>query len=216
LGDGGNADDQGNGHVDGGNAQNLQTVLGKVVRIDVDGRNSANGKYGIPNDNPFLDGSGLPEIYAYGLRNPYSYSFDRLNGQLYLGDVGQNSVEEVDIIVKGRNYGWNVKEGGFYFDPNGNGPGYVTDTPVRPVPPNLVEPIAQYDHDEGLAVVGGFVYHGSLIPALQGLYVFGDWGNFVTPTGRLFYLDENSVVKEFRIGLEDRPMGRKMATVSAR
>ena len=141
------------------------------------------------------------------MRNPYSYSFDRLTGQLYLGDVGQNNVEEVDIIVKGGNYGWHVKEGSFYFDPNGNGPGYVTSTPVGPVPPDLIDPIAEYDHDEGLAVVGGFVYRGSQIPELQGRYVFGDWGSFGMPTGRLFYLDSDSTIKEFRIGLEDRPFG---------
>src|ERR1043166_5645295 len=154
LGDGGQADDEGNGHVPGGNAQNLQQILGKIIRIDVDARTSPNGQYGVPSDNPFIGTpDALPEIFAYGLRNPYSWSFDRLTGQLYAGDVGQNKVEEVDIIVKGGNYGWHVKEGSFYFDPNGNGAGYVTSDPVGPVPPNLVEPIAEYDHDDGLAVV---------------------------------------------------------------
>ncbi len=208
LGDGGQADDEGNGHVPGGNAQNLQQVLGKIIRIDVDARTSPNGQYGVPLDNPFVGTpDALAEIFAYGLRNPYSWSFDRLTGQLYAGDVGQNRVEEVDIIVKGGNYGWHAKEGTFYFDPNGSGAGYVTADPVGPVPPDLIDPIAQYDHDDGLAVVGGSVYRGSQLSALQGRYVFGDWGSFATPTGRLFYLDDNSEIKELRLGLEDRPFG---------
>ncbi|HKQ39172.1 MAG TPA: CHRD domain-containing protein [Verrucomicrobiae bacterium] len=207
VGDGGNADDQGDGHLPDGNAQSLDKVLGKVLRIDVNARSSANGQYGIPADNPFVGQAGIDEIYAYGLRNPFSFSFDRATGTLYLGDVGQNSVEEIDIIVKGGNYGWRAKEGTFYFDPNGAGAGYVTTVPVGPQPANPIDPIAQYDHDEGLAIVGGYVYHGTAIPALSGKYVTGDWGSFAAPSGRLFYLDSGNVIKEFRIGREDRPLG---------
>jgi glucose/arabinose dehydrogenase/plastocyanin len=204
LGDGGNANDVGDGHVAGGNAQNLNLILGKLLRIDADGTNSINGQYGVPVDNPFVGKGGLGEIYAYGLRNPWSYSFDRLTGQIYLGDVGQNKIEEVDLIVKGGNYGWNVKEGTFWFDSSS---GNVVTTPVRSVPAGLIDPIAEYDHDEGTVVVGGFMYRGTQLTALQGRYVFGDWGTFSTPSGKLFYLTESNTIQQLRIGLEDRPLG---------
>ncbi len=207
LGDGGQADDEGSGHSPQGNAQDTSNPLGSILRINVDERSSANGQYGVPTDNPFVGGAGVDEIYAHGFRNPYRFSFDRTTGSLYAGDVGQNSIEEIDVVVKGGNYGWRVKEGTFFFDPNGAGAGYVTDVPVVAVPPDLVDPIAQYDHDEGLAVVGGYVYRGSAIPSLQGRYVMADWGNFNVPSARLFYLDAANAVKEFRLGLEDRPLG---------
>jgi len=207
IGDGGAADDQGDGHLPDGNAQSLDNVLGKVLRIDVNARTSANGQYGIPADNPFVGQAGIDEIYAYGLRNPFSFSFDSANGTLYLGDVGQNAIEELDIIIKGGNYGWRVKEGTYYFDPNGAQAGYITTIPVVPEPPNLIDPIAQYDHDDGLAIVGGYVYRGSAVNSLVGKYVTGDWGNFNVPSGRLFYLDTGNVFKEFRIGYGDRPLG---------
>ena len=205
VGDGGRADDMGDGHLPGGNAQSKSRILGKVLRIDVDTRNAKNGQYGIPSDNPFVGESNVvQEIYAYGLRNPYSYSFDRQTGELYLGDVGQNQIEEVDKIVKGGNYGWSIKEGSFLFNANDTNDGFVTQTPVRDVPPDLIDPIAQYDHDEGNAVIGGFVYRGAAIPALQGKYVTGDLGQEIT--GRLFVL-EGTELKELRIGLEDRALG---------
>lgn len=204
LGDGGAANDVGNGHVPGGNAQVLSNVLGKVLRIDVNGSDSANGRYGVPAGNPFNGITGLREIYAYGLRNPFAFSFDRSNGDLYLADVGQNRVEEINRITAGGNYGWSVKEGTFWFDP---ALGAVVGFPTRPVPPGLIDPIAQYDHDDGLAIIGGFVYRGSAFPALQGRYVFGDWGSFGAPSGRLFYLDTGDVIREFVLGLNDRPLG---------
>jgi glucose/arabinose dehydrogenase len=209
LGDGGQADDQGNGHSPGGNAQDTTNLLGTLIRIDVDGRNSANGQYGVPSDNPFVGGPGADEIYAFGLRNAFGFSFDRTTGLLYLGDVGQNKIEEINLISKGSNYGWNIKEGSFYFDPRSpTQAGHVTLTPVRPVPPDLVDPIAEYDHDDGTAIIGGYVYRGSQVPALAGRYVFGDWGIFGSPSGRLYYLDANSAIKELRLGLEDRPLGQ--------
>jgi uncharacterized protein (TIGR03118 family) len=207
LGDGGRANDVADGHVPGGNAQNLNRIYGKVIRIDVDANNSANGRYGIPADNPFVGQDAVHEIYAYGLRNPYTYSFDSLTGDLYLGDAGQNNIEEVDLIVKGGNYGWNIKEGSFWFDSVTANIGDVVTGPVRPVPPDLIDPIAEYDHDEGSVVIGGYVYRGRQIPALQGRYVFGDWGSFAGPSARLFMLDPNFVTKELRIGLADRPSG---------
>ncbi len=209
LGDGGNGDDTGDGHGTNGNGQNPNTVQGSIMRIDVDGHSSANGQYGIPPDNPFLSGPGLAEIYAYGLRNPYSFSFDPGTGFLYLGDVGQNNIEEVDKITLGGNFGWRVREGSFFFNPNGDSSGFVTNEPVvDPVPPNLIDPVAQYDHDDGSAIIGGCVYRGSAIPAMQGVYVFGDLGSrFDVPSGRLFYLEGTSQVKELQIGNPNRSLG---------
>ncbi len=204
LGDGGQANDVGNGHLPGGNAQNTAQILGKLIRIDVNGTSSTNGQYSVPADNPFDGTNGLREIFAYGLRNPFAFSFDKTSGALYLADVGQNKVEEINIITKGGNYGWSIKEGTFWFDPS---IGQIVTVPTRPVPPNLIDPIAQYDHDDGLAVIGGYVYRGSQLPELAGRYVFADWGAFNAPSGRLYYLDASNNVKEFRIGLEDRPLG---------
>jgi glucose/arabinose dehydrogenase len=196
LGDGGNADDQGPGHSSGGNGQDTGKVLGKILRIDVDGTNAANGQYGIPADNPFVGGGGLAEIWAYGFRNPFRFSFDRGTGQMWIGDVGQNDIEEVDLGTAGADYGWRVKEGTFLFDDNGTGDGFVTaDSPGMPA--GLTDPIAEYDHDEGTAVIGGFVYRGSAIPALVGHYVFGDFA--LGAEGRLFYLDDAHAVKELSI-----------------
>jgi uncharacterized protein (TIGR03118 family) len=210
LGDGGDANDVGPGHAPGGNAQNLNRIWGKILRLDVDGNNSTNGNYGIPTDNPFATQNAVHIVWAYGLRNPYSFSFDSLTGDLYAGDAGENTVEEVDHIVKGGNYGWNIKEGSFWFDPNTGQ--VVTTEPNRPIPANLIDPIAEYDHDEGSVVIGGYVYRGSRIPSLQGLYVFGDFGGGQEPTARLFYFDPNSaepnaVIQELGLSRADRPCG---------
>jgi len=207
LGDGGRADDQGDGHVPDGNAQDVTSIYGNLVRIDVGGSNSPNGQYGIPPDNPFVGTNGLDEIFAFGFRNPYAFSFDLLTGAIWLGDAGQNDIEEVDIVAKGGNYGWRLKEGSFFFDPNGEDDGFVTTEPVEPLPPDLIDPVAEYDHDEGTVVVSGFVYRGSTIPELQGRFVTGDFGQFQGPTGRLFYIDDQNQFKEFTIGETDRPLG---------
>ena len=206
LGDGGRADDQGSGHSPGGNGQDNSNLLGTIIRIDVDARTSANGQYGVPAENPFVGVDGLDAIYAYGFRNPFGWSFDSLTGELLVADVGQGDIEELDRVFRGGNYGWPVKEGSFYFDMNGDESGFVTDQPVLPVPPNLVDPIAEYDHDDGLSIVGGYVYRGTALPNLTGTYITGDFGTFGDPAGRLFYLDR-SQFKEFQIGLDDRPLG---------
>jgi hypothetical protein len=200
LGDGGMADDQGVGHAPEGNGQEPGNILGNILRIDPDGTNSANGAYGIPADNPFV---GVPdhleEIFAFGFRNPFRISFDALTGELYAADVGQNHIEEVDIVVAGGNYGWRIKEGSFCFDPNGDEDGFVFACRPEDTPEGLIDPIAEYDHDEGIAVVGGFVYHGQRIPALQGRYVFGDYFHPASLSGRLFYLQNNNRIREFQI-----------------
>ena len=197
VGDGGAADDQGIGHAEGGNGQDLTpgNVLGKILRINPQGHNSANGQYGIPSDNPFLHQGVDGEIWAYGFRNPFRMSFDTATGYLYAADVGQNDIEDVDIVWAGGNYGWPVKEGTFLFDMNGDDPGFTTvDSPG--VPAGMIDPIAQYDHDEGVSVTGGFVYHGNSIPELQGSYVFGDWtSSFAGPAGRVFHLTDSGIAE---------------------
>ena len=152
-GDGGS---QGDPH---GNGQNLGVLLGKILRIDVEHGNP----YAVPTDNPFVNKPGArPEIWAWGLRNPWRFSFDRQTGWLWCGDVGQDLYEEVDIIQKGQNYGWSAKEG---FHPY---------KPARAVGP-LTDPIKEYPHPYGRCIIGGYVYHGKSIPALDGLYVYGDY-----------------------------------------
>ena len=161
MGDGGGQKDQ---HGTIGNAQDLTSLMGKILRIDVNQQ-----PYGIPKDNPFVDkkdeqGQPIrPEIYAYGFRNPWRISFDKKDGRLFTGDVGQDKFEEVDIVKKGGNYGWRVREGLHEFNEN------------DPDPKNWVDPIIDYPHPEGLSVTGGFVYRGKAIPALVGKYVFADW-----------------------------------------
>ena len=206
-GDGGGADDQGPGHVEGGNAQSLGTILGKILRIDP--HRGPNGEpYTVPDDNPFVNVDGArPEIWAYGFRNPFRTSFDRRTGDFYVADVGQNSIEEVNVVQRGGNYGWRLKEGSFAFVPGTETEdGFVTDAVV---PGLLNDPIAEYDHcrgpvnpdgsctPEGIAVVGGYVYRGREFEALRGHYVFGDFGqNFFASTGRLFQLGDDDEVLE--------------------
>jgi len=205
VGDGGNANDAGDGHTAIGNGQDLENPHGSLLRIDVDGDNSANGQYGIPGDNPFANGGGLAEIFAYGLRNPYRFSHDSATGRLILPDVGQNQIEEINIGAAGGNYGWRLKEGTFKFD---HTTGEITDD-LTGLPPGLIDPVAQYDHDEGLSIIGGFMYRGSAIPELQGRYVFGDFsGDFFDPTGRLFSADlATGVIEELVLGTDDRELG---------
>jgi glucose/arabinose dehydrogenase len=156
-----------------GNGQNRSTLLGKILRIDVN--SPSNGRnYTIPVDNPFK-GNTLgygEEIYAFGFRNPWRFSFDP-KGRLWVGDVGQDREEEIDLVEKGKNYGWNIMEGTLTYA-GGNETG-------------LVLPVLEYGHDVGNAVIGGFVYHGSATPVLTGAYVYGDYG-----TGKIWALTLNS------------------------
>jgi glucose/arabinose dehydrogenase len=211
LGDGGAGNDSGQGHGPNGNGQNLNVVLGKILRIDPLNPSSTpastdpvslNGKYRVPAANPFVGVAGVDEIYAYGLRNPFRISFDSLTGKLIAADVGQDHVEEIDIIQSGKNYGWNLKEGTFRFDPQtGNVSNYLTG-----LPSTLVDPVAEYDHDDGSAIIGGYMYRGSDIPELVGKYVFGDFTTgFAVPGGRIFYADINTgLINEFVLGLDNR------------
>ena len=188
VGDGGNGADQGLGHVsdwydalDGGNAQDVtENLLGSILRIDVDGRDGEKG-YAIPGDNPLVGSDGLDEHYAWGFRNPWRIAFD--GEDLYVGDVGQGEYEEVDLVTRGGNYGWNIKEGTHCFQSES----CPDETPsdVRGGEP-LIDPVIEYPHSgdgvSGISVIGGNVYRGTEVPSLVGRYVFGDWG----ANGRLF------------------------------
>jgi glucose/arabinose dehydrogenase len=178
TGDGGGANDQGSGHLEpGGNAQSNTTLLGKILRIHID---SALGTASIPSDNPFFaSGTFRREIWAFGLRNPFRDSFDRQTGRLFIADVGQSTREEIDVQQPtnpggGENYGWRLREGTVAT------PGSVGGAP----PPGNVEPILDYGRSTGGTVIGGYVYRGNQIPALQGKYVFGDY-----VAGKIFTLD---------------------------
>ncbi len=202
TGDGGGSNDNDAGHTGGsilkpdgglGNSQGLTKFLGKILRIDPLGDAAPGGQYSIPASNPFAAGGdgALDEIFAYGLRNPWRFSFDRQTGKLFCADVGQGDVEEVNIIESGKNYGWRRFEGSFDFDP------------TAPTTGNTFEPpIGQYAHPNsnipgllniGSSITGGYVYRGSLIPELVGTYVFGDWtSSFSNPSGTLLALEPKS------------------------
>ena len=167
LGDGGSGGDP------QGNAQNKDVILGKILRIDPKGGDP----YAIPPGNPFAAGGGRPEVYAYGLRNPWKMSFDRLTGDLWAADVGQRSYEEVNKIVLGGNYGWNIREGKHCY----NAATCSTE--------GLIDPIAEYGRADGLSVSGGYVYRGTKIPALVGKFIYGDFGS-----GQIWAVDEGQGV----------------------
>lgn len=171
LGDGGAAGDPLN------NGQSLNSLLGKILRIDVD----QGDPYAIPADNPFANSGGLPEIWAYGLRNPWRFSFDRLSEDLYIGDVGQNQWEEIDYLPAGApggaNFGWNYFEGSHPYQG------------ILPATLSVIAPVAEYSHAEGCSVTGGVVYRGGRLPEWQGVYLYGDycsgrvWGLLRSPEG---------------------------------
>ena len=187
IGDGGNADDIGPGHVDdwykvnsGGNGQDVkQNLLGNILRIDVD--HPGDGKnYGIPPDNPFVNGEGKDEIFAYGFRNPYRFSFDLAGDKsLYAGDAGQSLYEEIDVVKKGGNYGWNVKEGTHCFSTANDTTELASCPAVDSAGNPLIDPVIEVANSanpkggETIAIVGGNVYRGTSIPALAGKYIFG-------------------------------------------
>jgi glucose/arabinose dehydrogenase len=183
TGDGGNSNDVGASHIEpGGNSQNLSTPLGKMLRIDALNPSlttasadpvSPNGQYRIPADNPFQGVGQVPEIYAYGFRNPYRFAFDRGGSHdLILADVGQNTVEEIDGVVRAGNYGWAVKEGDFLFNRTTSPSGAAGTVGARSPgsPAGMIDPISgplgtlEYDHNDGISITGGFVYRGSAIP----------------------------------------------------
>ena len=182
LGDGGSAGDPQD------NAQSLRTLLGKMLRIDP--RRSAGRPYTVPDDNPFVERDGArPEIWAYGLRNPWRWSFDRRTGDLWIGDVGQSAREEIDFQPAsssgGENYGWDGFEGTLVFE--------------EPAPDRAVAPVYEYGRDLGASVVGGFVYRGSEIEGLQGHYLFAD---FYEPEVRVLRIRDGRAIGYRDLGVE--------------
>ncbi len=198
IGDGGNANDVGTGHTEGvGNGQDTTKLLGKIIRLDV----SALGPAAIPPGNPFAgDPAKKEEIFAYGFRNPWRFSFDRgSDHRLFCGDVGQSMYEEINIVTIGGNYGWHIKEGVSCFNKD------KATQPLTACSDNgsggepLIDPIIVYGHPgdngsiTGRSVTGGYVYRGSAIAALTGKYVFGDWStSFINPDGSLFVAAEGA------------------------
>jgi len=158
-------------HGDGGaandpfeNGQNLKTWFGKILRIDINGKDPGKN-YVVPKDNPFAGrADAMPEIWAYGVRNPWRIAFDKKTGKLWAGDVGQNLYEEIDIIEKGGNYGWNRRESFHPFGPKGSSPAK-----------EFIEPIWEYHHDVGKSITGGTVYRGAVLPELEGYYIYADY-----------------------------------------
>lgn len=178
LGDGGSGGDP------LGNAQNLATLLGKILRIDPTGGDP----YAIPANNPFVSSSGArAEIWAYGLRNPWRFSFDRQSGALWAGDVGQSLYEEIDIIARGGNYGWNAREGKH---------AYLGGA----MPAGAIDPVWEYDHTQGEAITGGYVYRGNAMPALRGQYIYGDFGS-----GALWALDATNFTNQLLLNSGHAP-----------
>jgi glucose/arabinose dehydrogenase len=164
------------------NVGRYDSLFGTVLRIDPRGSDGRGSSYGIPADNPFAPGratGGFPEVWAIGFRNPHKLSWDQAGGALFVTDIGESNLEEVNLVIRGGHYGWPEREGTWVIDPRGD-----LSTPRAPSPDErlrYLEPFAQLDHDEVAAVSGGFVYRGATVAALQGRYVFGEIGS-----GRLF------------------------------
>jgi len=197
IGDGGGSNDVADGHTpDLGNGQDTTTLLGKILRLDV----SVPGVASIPGDNPFAgDSLNRQEIFAYGLRNPWRFSFDTVTGRLFCGDVGQNLYEEIDIVTAGGNYGWNIREGTACFNKDDAANPPETCPAVGADGSPLLDPVISYGRPgsggliQGRSVAGGYVYRGALLPGLAGYYVFGDWStSFSQPDGSVFIAREES------------------------
>ena len=169
--------------------RDLDVPHGKILRIDPVGSDGPNGEYGIPTGNPFTtDPSVLDEIWAYGLRNPHRFSWDPVSEKMLIGNIGENNIESVFLGAPQADYGWNEREGPFLWDPAD--PDNVYPLPAGDAAFGYTYPVAQYDHDEGFAIVGGFVYRGSAVPGLVGEYLFGDVVN-----GRIFHVAEADLVQ---------------------
>lgn len=198
---------------DGGSAENgypflcrgNEKIWASVIRIDPKGNNSANGKYGIPENNPFAKSDNanvVKEIYAMGFRNPHRIIWD-LQGRIFVANIGHHDIESLYLIEAGSDSGWPIREGSFLIDPSQN-MFNIYPLPADDAKNNFNYPIAQYDHDEGNAIAGGFEYNGRLLPELKGKFVFGD-----IVKGRMFYIDMNDIkpgtqapIKEWQIAVD--------------
>ncbi|MEJ7681979.1 MAG: PQQ-dependent sugar dehydrogenase [Segetibacter sp.] len=185
-------------------AHNPENIWGTILRINPTGRNSANDQYGIPSHNPFAKNQqtkALGEVYAYGFRNPHRITWTKA-GQMLACNIGHGNIESVNLVLKGHDYGWPIREGNFTLNPYGE-LNKVYSLPANDSSYHVTYPVAEYDHDEGKAISGGFEYWGSAIPELKGKYLFGD-----IPTGRLFYVDMADIkqgrlapIKEWKISI---------------
>jgi glucose/arabinose dehydrogenase/mono/diheme cytochrome c family protein len=202
IGDGG-AVEEGYGFL----AHSYKGVWGTILRINPLGHNSANGQYGIPADNPFVQTSGsAKEVYAYGFRNPHRLTWAK-QGQLFVPNIGQANIESINLVAPGHDYGWPLREGHFVSAGINGNVGNVYPLPANDSTYKFTYPVAEYDHDEGKAIAGGFEYRGNAIPALKGKFLFGD-----IPTGRLFYttvadMKQGSLatIKEWKITINNQP-----------
>ena len=203
VGDGGCVD-EGYPHL----AHNKEKIWGAILRIDPAGRNSANGQYGIPPNNPFVKNQNtkaLGEIYAFGFRNPHRITWTK-SGKMLVCNIGHRNIESVNLIVSGHDYGWPIREGTFLFDPYGD-LNKVYPLPVNDSIYKVTYPVAQYDHDEGLAISGGLEYWGTTVPQLAGKFLFGD----ISP-GRLFYINiadiklgKQATIREWDVSVNGTP-----------
>lgn len=224
TGDGGNANGVGRGHSPIGNSQDLSNLLGKILRVDVD----RGSPYVVPEDNPFSGDNVRPEIYALGLRNPWRMSFDR-GGERHLivADIGQTLYEEVNIIERGGNYGWNVREGEFCFDPKNPKVSLAECADSDGRGSAFIDPVLSYKNANGfrndpeargISITGGYVYRGSAIPELKGAYIFADWTvNWALPMGAIYYAlpGTDGDWEMERLPLKERPGGKIQGYVTA-
>ena len=186
-------------------AHNPENIWGTVLRIDPNGNNSANKQYGIPKNNPFVQSQNpkvLKEVYAYGFRNPHRITWTS-KGEMLVCNIGHGNVESVNLIQPGHDYGWPIREGTFAVNPSGN-LNKIFKLPANDQTYNITYPVAQFDHDEGKAISGGYEYTGTAVPQLKGKFLFGD-----IPSGRLFYFDlaemkqgRQATIKEWKVSLD--------------
>jgi len=199
-------------------AQKTSSAFGKILRIDPIQQDEKT--YSIPEDNPFADNPEyLPEIWALGFRNPQRISWDTKTGKMFITDIGEDNIEEVNIGIAGGNYGWSIREGTFLIDPHEKGKIYQLQRSDQSN--DFIDPVAMFDHDEGHAITGGYVYRGSDIPSLYGQYLFAD-----IPSGRIFHIDadtaalgKQSTIKElrtYRYGVETKIIDRGAHRVDPR
>ncbi len=215
MGDGGSVE-EGFGFL----AHSTEKIWGTILRINPMGNNSANGKYGIPADNPFVQNANantVQEIYAYGFRNPHRITWSK-QGTLFVPNIGQANIESINLVVPGHDYGWPLREGHFAFGGISGNMGSVYPLPANDSIYNITYPVAEFDHDEGKAIAGGFEYWGSAVPALKGKFLFGD-----IPSGRLFYTNvadmkqgKLATIKEWKITINNQPRTLKEACGSDR
>jgi glucose/arabinose dehydrogenase/mono/diheme cytochrome c family protein len=204
IGDGGTVE-QGHAFL----THSIEKIWGTIIRIDPMARNSTNGQYGIPKNNPFAQNQNsktLKEIYAYGFRNPHRITWTK-SGEMLACNIGQRNIESVNLVMPGHDYGWPLREGTFVSSDINENLGNVYPLPANDSIYKITYPVAQFDHDEGLAVSGGFEYWGEDIPQLKGKYLFGD-----IPSGRLFYIEvadikqgKQATIQEWKILIAGTP-----------